>query len=52
MTTGIPDVNYRPPIEDLFANFQHNFVTISPALFLVCGVLFAFYVIRKIKNDF
>lgn len=47
---GIPEVNYRPPIEDLFANFLHNWNTLSPALYLLYGVLTAFFLLGLLKR--
>jgi hypothetical protein len=44
----MPEIPYSPPIEDLFANFQHNWGTLSPALFLLFGILFAFFMAKKI----
>ncbi len=35
---------------DLFRNFQINWDTLSPVLWLLLGVLFAFYVAYRIKE--
>lgn len=48
----IPEINYSPPIRDLFANFKYNWETLSPVIFLLLGVLFAFFLLRKIKDNF
>lgn len=46
----IPTVDYKPPISDLFANFFYNWDTLSPAINLLIGILFAFFLLRKIKE--
>lgn len=48
----IPDVNYRPPIQDLFRFFGINWDTLSPALWVLFGTLFAFFVAKIIKDRF
>jgi len=37
---------------DLFRNFDLNWSTLSPVLFLLFGVLFGFYVAYRIKSSF
>lgn len=46
----VPEISYSPPIADLFANFFKNWNTLSPAINLLIGVLFAFFLLRKIKE--
>lgn len=46
----IPDVNYSPPISDLFANFAHNWNTLSPALWLLFGVLAGYFILKIVKR--
>lgn len=52
---GDYNVSYRPPIEDLFANFALNWSTLSPVLYLLFGTLTAFFfiglVLKHFKND-
>lgn len=51
---GVPKIDYRPPISDLFSNFGTNWNTLSPALWLLYGTLFAFFVLgimKKYYND-
>lgn len=48
----MPQINYSPPISDLFANLQFNMSTLSPALVILFGILFAGYLIKKIKDRF
>lgn len=50
MDTGIPKVGYKPPINDLFANFAHNWLTLSPALWLLYGVLAGFFILMILKR--
>lgn len=47
---NIPEVTYSPPISDLFNFFKINWETLSPALWLLYGVLFAFFVLGIIKK--
>lgn len=47
---NIPDIDYRPPIEDLFRFFGINWDTLSPVLFLLFGTLFAFFVLKILKD--
>lgn len=46
----IPDISYRPPISDLFANFAHNWQTLSPALWVLYGVLAGFFILMILKR--
>lgn len=46
----IPDVSYSPPISDLFANFALNWNTLSPALWLLYGVLAGFFILKILKR--
>ena len=48
----IPEVGYSPDITALFQYFTFDFAHILPAVYLVCGVLFAFFLIRSLKNKF
>jgi len=50
MNPAIPEINYSPPISDLFANFGHNWQTLSPALWLLYGTLTAFMILALIKK--
>lgn len=45
---SVPTIPYSPPIADLFANFTHNWGTLSPVLAVLFGVIFGTFVIRKI----
>lgn len=47
---NIPDVKYSPDINDLFSFFKFNWETLSPALWLLYGVLFAFFIAGIIKK--
>jgi hypothetical protein len=49
---NIPSVNYSPDINDLFANFYHNWDTLSPALWLLYGTLFAFFLLGVLKKKY
>lgn len=40
----VPDITYKPDITDLFDFFTINWNTLSPALWLLFGTLFAFFV--------
>ncbi len=48
----VPDVTYKPPIQDLFMFFGINWETLSPALWLLFGTLFGFFVLKMLKNHF
>lgn len=48
----VPDITYKPPIEDLFMFFGINWNTISPALWVLFGTLFGFFVLKIIKSRF
>lgn len=48
----IPEIPYKPEIKDLFANFWYNWDTLSPAIALLLGISFAFYLLHKIKDNF
>lgn len=47
----IPDITYRPPITDLFTFFGINWDTLAPALWLLFGTLFAFFVLKIVKQN-
>jgi hypothetical protein len=47
---NIPEVTYSPDINDLFHYFGVNWDTLSPALWLLYGVLFAFAVLAILKH--
>lgn len=47
---NIPDVEYSPNINDLFHYFGINWETLSPALWVLYGVLFAFFVLAILKK--
>lgn len=49
---NIPDVNYRPPIKDLFHFFDINWNTLSPVLWLLFGTLFAFFILKILKDKY
>lgn len=49
---NIPDVTYRPDINDLFHYFGINWETLSPALWVLFGTLFAFFVLKILKDRF
>lgn len=46
----IPEISYKPEIGDLFANFFYNWETLSPAIFVLLGVFFGSFLLRKIKE--
>jgi len=48
----VPDVNYSPPIQDLFYFFGVNWGTLGPALWLLFGTLFGFFVLKILKVYF
>lgn len=49
--TRMPPVPQGPPVDDLFSNLSHNWVTLWPALAVLFGVLFGSFVLNKvIKN--
>lgn len=43
-------VNYDVPISDLFANFLHNWGTLSPVLVLLFGVLTGFFFLKLLNR--
>lgn len=47
----VPDVNYSPPISDLFMFFGINWDTLTPVIVLLLGTLFAFFVLKIVKNN-
>lgn len=49
---NIPDVTYSPDIHDLFFYFGINWSTLAPALYLLFGVLFGFFVLKILKDKF
>lgn len=52
---NIPNIPFKVTdgkMVDIFRNFGVNWETLSPVLFLLFGTLFAFFVIRKLKNHF
>lgn len=46
----MPDIEWSPPIVDLFSNLQNNFETLTPVFSLLFGILFIFFVLRKVKK--
>lgn len=48
----IPEVNYSPPIQDLFMFFGINWATLSPVIYLLLGTLFGLYVIKLLMGRF
>jgi hypothetical protein len=49
----IPNIPFqltKSHMGDLFANFAHNWNTLSPALWLLFGVLIAFFYLKVIKK--
>lgn len=48
----IPEVNYSPPIQDLFMFFGINWATLSPVIYLLLGTLFGLYVIKLLMSRF
>lgn len=48
----VPDITYKPPIEDLFKFFGINWNTLSPALWVLFGTLFGFFVLKILKDRF
>jgi hypothetical protein len=48
MNSGLPKWNYSPPIEDLFANFSHNWNGLMPMTAILFGIIFATWVGSKI----
>lgn len=46
---NVPDVGYKPPIGDLFEFAAFNWSTLGPALWLLFGTLFAFFVLKLLK---
>lgn len=47
---NIPDVNYSPDISELFKFFGINWDTLSPALWVLYGVLAAFFILGILKR--
>lgn len=48
----MPEIPYSPPIQDLFANFQHNWATLTPVLAVLFGILFFSFVAKKLIKIF
>jgi len=48
----VPDIGYRPPISDLFMFFGINWNTLGPALWVLFGTLFGFFVLKILKDRF
>lgn len=48
----IPEIPYSPDITDLFMFFGINWETLSPALWLLFGTLFAFFMLWVLKQHF
>ena len=48
----IPDVPKTADINDLFMFFGINFNTLGPALWLLFGTLFAFFVLAILKRQY
>lgn len=46
---NIPEIGYSPDITDLFDFFGVNWNTLSPALWLLFGTLFAFFLLKILK---
>lgn len=47
---NIPDVKYSPDITDLFHYFGINWSTLSPALWVLFGVLAGFFILKILKD--
>jgi len=47
---NIPEIPYSPDITDLFTFFGINWNTLGPVLWLLFGVLFAFIVLKVLKQ--
>ena len=47
----VPDIDYSPNIQDLFMFFGINWDTLGPVLWLLFGTLFAFFIIRIVKQN-
>jgi hypothetical protein len=47
---NVPEINYSPDIKDLFHYFTINWETLSPALWVLYGVLIAFFFLGIIKK--
>lgn len=48
----IPEINYSPPIGDIFANFAHNWATLAPATSLLFGILIGFALLGLVIKRF
>ncbi len=46
----MPAVAPGPPVTDLFANFQHNWMVIAPAVTLMLGILFGTWFLRRVRG--
>lgn len=51
MSTGVPTIPNMSDIRDLFANFGHNWSTLSPALWVLFGIIFGTFVLGKIIKN-
>jgi hypothetical protein len=49
---NVPDVDYSPPMGDLFGFFSFNWQTLSPVVWLLGGVFFGFFVIKLLLIKF
>lgn len=48
----VPEINYSPPIKDLFGFFAFNWNTLTPAISLLLGIFVAFYIAKLLINNF
>lgn len=48
----VPDITYSPPIADLFLFVGINWDTLLPVLGLLCGTLFGFFILKRVKGHF
>lgn len=46
----MPDIDYSPPIIDLFNYFGMNWVTLLPATTLLFGILIGFALLKDFVN--
>lgn len=46
----IPNINVEHDITDLFFYFGINWNTIAPAIYIILGTAFGYYVLKILKN--
>lgn len=51
MNNGIPSIPYSPPLQDLLSNLSHNWHTLGPALWVLFGIIFGTFVLKKIIKN-